>query len=59
MNEEAADHVPAYASGIHIKDAETMVSDARQIGFSDFKVKVGFDMDDDRRRKSGRLRSIR
>ena len=47
MNEEAADHVPAYASGIHIKDAETMVSDARQIGFSDFKVKVGFDMDDD------------
>nr|WP_306268076.1 mandelate racemase/muconate lactonizing enzyme family protein [Pararhizobium sp. IMCC3301] len=47
MNKTAADHVPAYASGIHIKDAESMIGEARLIGFTDFKVKVGFDMDDD------------
>lgn len=47
MNAAAADHVPAYASGIHIKDAGTQVNEAREIGFSDFKVKVGFDMEDD------------
>lgn len=47
MNDAAADHVPVYASGIHIKDADALVSEARQIGFSDFKVKIGFDMEDD------------
>lgn len=47
MNDEAPDQVPAYASGIHIRDADEMVNAARNTGFSSFKVKVGFDMDDD------------
>lgn len=47
MNHEAPDHVPAYASGIHIKDADAMIVAARHTGFTSFKVKVGFDMGDD------------
>lgn len=47
MNKNAADQIPAYASGIHIKDADTLIEVARQIGFSNFKVKVGFDHQDD------------
>lgn len=50
MNRDAADVVPAYASGIHIKDAPTLVQKARNLGFEAFKVKVGFDMHDDLKR---------
>ncbi|MGJ8624318.1 MAG: mandelate racemase/muconate lactonizing enzyme family protein [Yoonia sp.] len=50
MNEDAVDVVPAYASGIHIKDAPTLIHKARDIGFETFKVKVGFDMQDDLKR---------
>ncbi len=47
VNAKAADHVPAYASGIHIKDADALIADAREIGFKNFKVKVGFKTEDD------------
>ena len=50
VNRDAADVVPAYASGIHIKDAPALVQKARDIGFEAFKVKVGFDMHDDLKR---------
>lgn len=50
MNHDAADVVPAYASGIHIKDAATLIQRAGDIGFEAFKVKVGFDMQDDLKR---------
>lgn len=50
INDAASNYVPAYASGIHIKDAETLIGQARQVGFSSFKVKVGFDMEDDLQR---------
>lgn len=43
----AANTVRAYASGIHILDAQTMVAKARGVGYRDFKVKVGFDFDRD------------
>ncbi len=39
--------VRAYASGIHIRDAEAIVAQSRQNGYQDFKVKVGFDFDSD------------
>lgn len=35
--------VPAYASGLHIDQAPGLIEQARRIGFSAFKVKVGFD----------------
>ncbi|PIW30874.1 MAG: mandelate racemase [Rhodospirillales bacterium CG15_BIG_FIL_POST_REV_8_21_14_020_66_15] len=41
--EDAADAVPAYASGIHIAIARDAVPEARAAGFRNFKVKVGFD----------------
>ena len=47
INPEASDTVPAYASGIHIKDAMTLITKARKIGFESFKIKVGFDLQDD------------
>jgi D-galactarolactone cycloisomerase len=47
MNESAPNHVPAYASGIHINDANAIVESARKIGFTDFKVKVGFNSEQD------------
>ncbi|MBD8664266.1 mandelate racemase/muconate lactonizing enzyme family protein [Rhizobium sp. CFBP 8752] len=43
----ATGKVRAYASGIHILDAEQMVAQARIDGYRDFKVKVGFDFDRD------------
>lgn len=39
--------VPVYASGIHIRAAKTEVERARSAGFSQFKVKVGFDLQTD------------
>jgi L-alanine-DL-glutamate epimerase-like enolase superfamily enzyme len=50
INHDALDAVPAYASGIHIKDAPTLIQRAGDIGFEAFKVKVGFDMQDDLKR---------
>lgn len=47
MSSDATDTVRAYASGIHILDAERMVAEARAAGYRDFKVKVGFDSDRD------------
>ncbi|WP_170764680.1 mandelate racemase/muconate lactonizing enzyme family protein [Ruegeria lacuscaerulensis] len=47
MNAESPDVVPAYASGIHITDAEALIPKSREFGFSAFKVKVGFNMEDD------------
>ncbi|RME97367.1 MAG: mandelate racemase/muconate lactonizing enzyme family protein, partial [Alphaproteobacteria bacterium] len=47
---EARASVPAYASGIHIRDAEAEIGRARERGCRAFKVKVGFDMEDDCRR---------
>jgi D-galactarolactone cycloisomerase len=47
MSADASAEVGAYASGIHILDAERMVADARNAGYRDFKVKVGFDFDRD------------
>ena len=41
--DDAADSVPAYASGIHIGIAGDAVPEARAAGFRNFKVKVGFD----------------
>ena len=39
----AANRVPAYASGIHIRRAPEATGRARDAGFRAFKVKVGFD----------------
>jgi L-alanine-DL-glutamate epimerase-like enolase superfamily enzyme len=50
INHGAVDEVPAYASGIHIKDASALIQSARDIGFQAFKVKVGFEMQDDLKR---------
>ncbi|KGE02036.1 mandelate racemase/muconate lactonizing enzyme family protein [Rhizobium sp. YS-1r] len=47
MSDMPAHQVRAYASGIHILDAERMVAVARSVGYRDFKVKVGFDFDRD------------
>lgn len=50
LSDSAADAVPAYASGIAIRDAARMIPEARALGFSRFKVKVGFDDEADRAR---------
>lgn len=47
LSPDAARAVRAYASGIHIRDARTVVPQARAAGYGDFKVKVGFDFDRD------------
>ncbi len=47
LSGDAADAVPAYASGIHIEDARSVVAACRGEGFKAFKVKVGFDAERD------------
>ncbi|WP_432349035.1 mandelate racemase/muconate lactonizing enzyme family protein (plasmid) [Shinella yambaruensis] len=47
LSPDAAGAVRAYASGIHIRDAEKVVAQSRAAGYRDFKVKVGFDFDRD------------
>ncbi|MGB3815092.1 MAG: mandelate racemase/muconate lactonizing enzyme family protein [Shinella sp.] len=47
LSPDAAGAVRAYASGIHIRDAEAVVAQSRAAGYRDFKVKVGFDFDHD------------
>lgn len=44
---EYADAVPTYASGIHIKSADRLIDAARADGYVNFKVKIGFDLDED------------
>ena len=43
LNPGASDRVPAYASGIDIKKAKDRVAHSRDQGYTNFKVKVGFD----------------
>ncbi|PRD42370.1 mandelate racemase [Phyllobacterium phragmitis] len=47
LSPRAATTVRAYASGIHIREAETAVAQSRAAGYRDFKVKVGFDFERD------------
>ncbi|WP_298837096.1 mandelate racemase/muconate lactonizing enzyme family protein [uncultured Roseobacter sp.] len=47
LNPEALAEVPVYASGIAIDRADPLISAARRRGISRFKVKVGFDMEQD------------
>jgi L-alanine-DL-glutamate epimerase-like enolase superfamily enzyme len=47
LDEAALDMVPSYASGIHIRDAKNEISKCRAKGHRAFKVKVGFDLEDD------------
>ncbi len=44
LNPGAHSSVPAYASGIHIRDAARIIDECRALGFDAFKVKVGFDL---------------
>lgn len=46
ISSTAADSVPAYASGISIRQADDAIDTARRSGIHDFKVKVGFDATD-------------
>ncbi len=47
LDEQAPDSVPVYASGIAIHRAKGDVPESRSKGFRAFKVKVGFDLQDD------------
>lgn len=47
LNPNAPDTVGAYASGIHIAAATDIVPRQRALGHQAFKVKVGFDMEQD------------
>ena len=44
---DAPDKVPAYASGIQISVADDLLPTARAAGHNRFKLKVGFDMEND------------
>lgn len=47
LNPKARPSVPTYASGIHIRDADRVIDQSRNLGFDAFKVKVGFDIETD------------
>ncbi len=47
LNPDAVSDVPAYASGIHIAAAHTMVPTVRDLGYRAMKVKIGFDAAED------------
>jgi D-galactarolactone cycloisomerase len=47
LNPDAQERVPAYASGIHIRNAGQDIEAARRSGFAAFKVKIGFDLTQD------------
>ena len=47
LNANSPDQVSAYASGIHIEQAEAEIVRTRETGFKSFKVKVGFDPEED------------
>jgi D-galactarolactone cycloisomerase len=44
LNPDAGLSVPCYASGIAIAQATDLIAQSRAAGFSNFKVKVGFDL---------------
>jgi L-alanine-DL-glutamate epimerase-like enolase superfamily enzyme len=54
LNPEATNEVAAYASGIHYRQAERVIPNARLTGFNAFKIKVGFDAD----REMGALKEL-
>lgn len=47
INGAAASSVPVYVSGIHVRDGEEAIHEARAKGDKRFKVKVGFDLERD------------
>lgn len=47
LNDTVREKVPCYASGIHIRDAGKDIAECRAKGHHAFKVKVGFDLEDD------------
>lgn len=47
LDPNAKSAVPTYASGIHIQDARNIIDESRGLGFDAFKVKVGFDLEND------------
>ncbi len=47
LSADSTDRVPAYASGIHIRDAGETIARCRAAGHRAFKVKIGFDLQDD------------
>ncbi len=49
LSPAAASSVPAYASGIPARQASEAVPASRDAGFNAFKLKIGFDADEDRR----------
>ncbi|SNS60718.1 mandelate racemase/muconate lactonizing enzyme family protein [Antarctobacter heliothermus] len=44
LNPDAPPSVPAYASGIHIRDAAEVIARCREAGHDAFKIKTGFDL---------------
>jgi L-alanine-DL-glutamate epimerase-like enolase superfamily enzyme len=58
LNPDAPDQVPAYASGIHIGAARDRIPEARACGYAAFKVKVGFDLDEDLRLLADLFRTL-
>ncbi len=49
LNKKAPSTVPAYASGIHISAHSKMIEEQRAAGHKAFKVKIGFDFENDAR----------
>lgn len=47
LSPDARATVPTYASGIDIRNAERILDESRALGFTAFKVKVGFDLASD------------
>jgi D-galactarolactone cycloisomerase len=47
VNPQAASAVPAYASGIHVRDGAGEIAASRNAGYGAFKVKVGFNLEAD------------
>ena len=47
LNPQAKTSVPVYASGIKITEAEAAIASARAQGITAFKLKIGFDMEND------------
>jgi L-alanine-DL-glutamate epimerase-like enolase superfamily enzyme len=50
--------VPAYASGIDSRAAGCVIPESRESGYRDFKIKVGFDLDEDIRLTNEAARSL-
>lgn len=47
LHRDASMSVPAYCSGIHIREAIRVIEDNRALGHDAFKVKIGFDLESD------------